>query len=189
MGIHQSIATEAGQRAHYAAIRAKLFGKPSKAANVNKVLAPVIEVQPIKARQLPMWEMGNVTFDAHVVAYRQWQVAMQQLRQFSTAGNVLIHPRDFIMPEKKRSVKEIVDEVLKDFPDITFEDLKGPRRARKFIIPRHLAWYEVHRQRPDMSYPQIGRAFGGFDHTSILSAVKKISAQKAKELAENGEIL
>lgn len=72
-----------------------------------------------------------------------------------------------------RSVKDIVDEVLQDYPGITMAQIVSVRRTRELIIPRHRCYYEVYRQRPDLSFPAIGRYFKR-DHTSIISGVKKL---------------
>jgi chromosomal replication initiator protein len=72
-----------------------------------------------------------------------------------------------------RSVKEIVDEVLRDYPGVTMADIVSVRRTRDLIAPRHRCYYEVYRQRPDLSFPAMGRYFKR-DHTSILSGVKKL---------------
>jgi chromosomal replication initiation ATPase DnaA len=82
---------------------------------------------------------------------------------------------------KYRSAKAIIEEVLSDFPGVRWADLKGPRRTREFIIPRHLAMYEIYAQKRNMSLPMIGRLFGGRDHTTILSAVRKIERMKMAE--------
>lgn len=71
-----------------------------------------------------------------------------------------------------RSVKEIIDEVLRDYPGVTMAQIVSVRRTRDLITPRHRCYYEVFRQRPDLSFPAIGRHFKR-DHTSIISGVKK----------------
>jgi chromosomal replication initiation ATPase DnaA len=85
---------------------------------------------------------------------------------------------DFEDLPKRRSTKDIVDEVLAGFPGVTWADLKGARRTKSIIYPRHLAMYEIYAQRKNMSLPMIGRLFGGRDHTTILSAVRKIERMK-----------
>jgi len=77
----------------------------------------------------------------------------------------------------KRAVADIVSEVLKDFPGIEWDDIKGIRRHRSLIIPRQRCMYEVARQRPDISLPRIGKIFGGKDHSTICHAVKKVRLQ------------
>lgn len=76
----------------------------------------------------------------------------------------------------KKPVADIIGEVLAEFPDVSWKDISGIRRHQRLITPRHKCMFEVSRQRPDLSYPSIGRIFGGRDHTSILHAVRKMDA-------------
>lgn len=86
---------------------------------------------------------------------------------------------DGIVPDgsNKRTVEAIVRDVLRDFPGITWEDVKGVRRERYLVIPRHACMKAVYEERKDLSLPTIGRLFGGRDHTTILSAVRKVEKQ------------
>jgi chromosomal replication initiator protein len=61
--------------------------------------------------------------------------------------------------------------------------MKGATRNKAIILPRHLAMWEIKQQRPDMSFPAIGRWFGGRDHSSVCHAVSKINRMK-----ESGEL-
>ncbi len=78
----------------------------------------------------------------------------------------------------KRSVAEIVSEVLNEFPGITWEDIKGIRRQKNLVVPRQRCMYEVARQRHDISLPRIGKIFGGRDHSTICHAVKKVRLER-----------
>ena len=71
-----------------------------------------------------------------------------------------------------------VDDVLQAvgvYFDLKRADLVGAGRQRKIAAPRHMAMYIV-RKLIGLSYPEIGEAFGGRDHTSIMHGVKKIEA-------------
>lgn len=104
-------------------------------------------------------------YNAHVIAYRQWQLAEEQGKEY--------------LPQPPRAdVHEIIMDVLADFPGVSIADVKGPRRNKAVVRARQLAVYEVYRRRPDLSYPQIGRIFGDRDHTTCLHAVRKISAER-----------
>lgn len=83
----------------------------------------------------------------------------------------------------KKPVSQIIDEVLADFPDVSWDEIKGIRRTRHLIAPRQRCMYEIYRQRPDLSFPSIGRIFGGRDHTTVLHAVHKVRAQREGEQA------
>lgn len=74
----------------------------------------------------------------------------------------------------KRTMREIVRDVAAEH-ELTVEDLCGPRRFRRLVIARHQAMREMRDEtRPDgsprYSYPQIGRFFGGRDHTAAYYA-------------------
>ncbi|WP_275078418.1 helix-turn-helix domain-containing protein [Rhizobium sp. AC44/96] len=75
---------------------------------------------------------------------------------------------------------DITMEVLVDYPGISVNDVRFGRRTRKVCEPRAVAMYEVKKQRPDLSYPAIGRWFGGRDHTTVLYSVRKIEAQRGE---------
>jgi chromosomal replication initiator protein len=70
------------------------------------------------------------------------------------------------------SVRDIILEVLKDYPGITYDDIIGKRRTRQFMAPRHKCMVEVYQQRPDLSLPMIGKMMKR-DHTTIIHAVQK----------------
>lgn len=74
--------------------------------------------------------------------------------------------------DKRRPVKEIVAEVLRDYPGVTWEMVKGIRRTRDLIAPRYACMVAVYNERKDLSTPSIGRVFHR-DHTVVLYAVKK----------------
>lgn len=163
---------EQAQKIHYAEVRRRLFGKPKRPASVVEE-TPAVEVAPMKAKQLPLWEYQPIQFDQHVIAFRHWQLAMQQIMRFSTTTNVHLNASDFIIPEPKKAVKDIVDEVLNEHPGWSWEDIKSKRRNRALVAVRHACMKEVHRQRPDLSFPQLGRIFNR-DHSSLLHAVGRL---------------
>ena len=53
------------------------------------------------------------------------------------------------------------------------EELTGPSRRRPLVTARQVSMY-VFRELTDLSYPVIGREFGGRDHTTVIHAVDKI---------------
>lgn len=69
-------------------------------------------------------------------------------------------------------VEEIIQTVASRF-DITVADIKGSRRTRAISEPRQIAMY-LSRKHTDLSFPELGRRFGGKDHTTVLAAWKKL---------------
>lgn len=61
-------------------------------------------------------------------------------------------------------------------------EMLGPRRPGPLALARHLAMFRVHRDH-GLSFAQIGKLFGGRDHTTCLYAVQRI-----ERLAAAGEI-
>ena len=52
-------------------------------------------------------------------------------------------------------------------------DMFSSRRSKSVVIPRQVAMY-LSKELTNLSYPEIGRNFGGKDHTTIIHASKKI---------------
>lgn len=74
--------------------------------------------------------------------------------------------------DKRRTVPEIVAEVLQHYPGVTWEDVKGIRRTRDLIEPRHACMRAVYNERKDLSLPRLGRIFHR-DHSTLIHAVRK----------------
>ncbi len=79
-----------------------------------------------------------------------------------------------------REPNDIIDAVGRYF-SVSLDDLCGKARNQKIVAPRHLAMYLL-REDGRLSYPQIGALLGGRDHTSVLHACEKITA----EIERNG---
>ena len=56
---------------------------------------------------------------------------------------------------------------------MTVQDLNGKKRNKEIVVPRQIAMY-LARELTQDSLPQIGRAFGGKDHTTVMHSTEKI---------------
>jgi len=65
---------------------------------------------------------------------------------------------------------------------VTYHDIMGPSRKAKIVSARYEAIVTVAQLRNLWSLPQIGRFFGGRDHTSILHCVKKMAVQTGETI-------
>ncbi len=74
--------------------------------------------------------------------------------------------------ETATSVEDIQRAVC-DYFGIRLADLKSKRRHRAVSFPRMIAMY-LCRERLGTSYPELGDRFGGKDHTTVISAYRKI---------------
>jgi chromosomal replication initiator protein len=77
------------------------------------------------------------------------------------------------------TIESIQREVAAYF-DVKLADLKGPKRHRAVAHPRMIAMF-LARKLTNMSYPEIGSRFGGKDHSTVISAVRKIERLCADE--------
>jgi hypothetical protein len=60
-------------------------------------------------------------------------------------------------------------------------DMISERRTKDIVLPRHVAMY-LARKMTLHSIPEIGRRFGGRDHTTVLFAIAKIDRMKNSDL-------
>ncbi|MBT8412777.1 MAG: chromosomal replication initiator protein DnaA [Boseongicola sp.] len=91
--------------------------------------------------------------------------------------------------DRKITVEEIQRKVS-DHYNIRLSDLIGPKRVRTFARPRQVAMY-LAKTMTSRSLPEIGRRFGGRDHTTIMHGVRKIEElkQQDSQIADDLELL
>ncbi|MGR3660077.1 MAG: chromosomal replication initiator protein DnaA [Paracoccaceae bacterium] len=91
--------------------------------------------------------------------------------------------------DRKVTVEEIQRKVS-DHYNIRLSDIIGPRRVRVIARPRQVAMY-LAKQLTTRSLPEIGRRFGGRDHTTIMHGVRRIEELKVldHQIAEDIELL
>jgi chromosomal replication initiator protein len=91
--------------------------------------------------------------------------------------------------ERKVTIDEIIRKVA-DHYTLRISDLLSARRARQVARPRQVAMY-LAKTLTSRSLPEIGRRFGGRDHTTVIHAVRKIEELKLtdSQIAEDVELL
>ncbi|HET9902639.1 MAG TPA: chromosomal replication initiator protein DnaA [Xanthobacteraceae bacterium] len=99
--------------------------------------------------------------------------------------------RDLVRPQEPRRVKieDIQRAVARHF-NVSRADMLSSRRTANVVRPRQIAMY-LAKTLTLRSLPEIGRRFGGRDHTTVLHAVRKIEglADKDQGLAQELELL
>ncbi|MCF8510035.1 MAG: chromosomal replication initiator protein DnaA [Rhodobacteraceae bacterium] len=81
--------------------------------------------------------------------------------------------------DRKLTIEEIQRKVAEHY-NIRLSDMIGPKRLRNIARPRQVAMY-LAKQLTPRSLPEIGRRFGGRDHTTIMHGVKKIEELMATD--------
>jgi chromosomal replication initiator protein len=99
--------------------------------------------------------------------------------------------RDLIRPQEPRRVKiEEIQRIVARQYNVSRADLLSSRRTANVVRPRQVAMY-LAKVLTLRSLPEIGRRFGGRDHTTVLHAVRKIEnlVNNDGALAEEIELL
>ena len=99
--------------------------------------------------------------------------------------------RDLIRPQEPKRVKiEDIQRVVARQYNVSRADLLSSRRTANVVRPRQIAMY-LAKTLTLRSLPEIGRRFGGRDHTTVLHAVRKIEGLVDNDnvLAEEIELL
>lgn len=91
--------------------------------------------------------------------------------------------------ERKVTVEEIQRRVSEHY-SIRLSDMIGPKRVRAIARPRQVAMY-LSKQMTSRSLPEIGRRFGGRDHTTVMHGVRRIEELKSSDsqIADDLELL
>jgi chromosomal replication initiator protein len=115
---------------------------------------------------------------------RRLEGALLRLVAFSSATNCKITiPRaeellSKLLEEEANNKKVSIENIQKtvaDHFDLRVHDILGNKRPKNIAEPRMIAMY-IARQITDFSLPEIGLAFGGRNHATVINAVKKIKA-------------
>ncbi|ACU52976.1 chromosomal replication initiator protein DnaA [Acidimicrobium ferrooxidans DSM 10331] len=148
-------------------------------------------------------EDAGVTVPATVIEFiaasitdniRELEGALTRLAAFSTlsqtgitltmAEQVLSDLISQHATQRQRTPAEVIAATAALF-NLTPEDITGASRKRPVAVARQIAMYVV-RELTELSYPEIGRAFGGKDHTTVMHAVSRVQElmQESVEIYE-----
>lgn len=81
--------------------------------------------------------------------------------------------KDLLKEPKKLITVNFIQRCIAEEFGVTLQDLKTRRRNKQVVFPRQIAMY-LSRELTDLSLPEIGEAFGGKDHTTVLHSYNKI---------------
>ena len=83
----------------------------------------------------------------------------------------LLH--DLLRANSRRLTIEEIQRKVADYFNVRLNDMVSARRARVVARPRQVAMY-LAKQLTSRSLPEIGRKFGGRDHTTVMHAVRRV---------------
>jgi len=98
--------------------------------------------------------------------------------------------RDLLRANDRRVTIDEIQKKVAEYYSVRVSDMHSPRRARTVARPRQVAMY-LAKQLTPRSLPEIGRKFGGRDHTTVIHAVRKIEELMGEEknMCEDIELL
>ncbi len=134
-------------------------------------------------------ELAGVTLDkdvSHLLAaritnnVRELEGALTRLTAHSTLTGRIIdltfarHVLRDLLHEEVRAISiEDIQKKISSYFNINIREMSSSKRSKNIAYPRQIAMY-ASKELTTMSLPEIGRNFGGRDHTTVLHAVRKI---------------
>jgi len=88
--------------------------------------------------------------------------------------------------DRRVTIEEIQRKVAEHF-NIKIAEMQSARRARAVARPRQVAMY-LAKQLTSRSLPEIGRKFGGRDHTTVMHAVRKVEELRATDASFSEDV-
>lgn len=141
--------------------------------------------------------MPVLEFLANAITHngRDLEGAINKLLAHSKLSNVPVtlemverEIRDLIRPQEPKRVKiEDIQRIVARQYNVSRADLLSSRRTANVVRPRQVAMY-LAKTLTLRSLPEIGRRFGGRDHTTVLHAVRKIEHLQTNDAALASEI-
>ena len=95
--------------------------------------------------------------------------------------------KDLIGAVNRQITVENIQKTVADYFKIKVADLFSKKRTRQIARPRQVAMW-LAKNLTSQSYPSIGDAFGGRDHTTVLHAVRTIETLRAKDNELNHDV-
>ncbi len=87
---------------------------------------------------------------------------------------------DMLASHRRQLTIANIQKTVADFYRLRISDLTSPRRSRSVVRPRQIAM-ALAKELTSHSLPEIGREFGGRDHTTVIHACRKIVALKKED--------
>ena len=154
------------------------------------------KVQHLDAKNVPLQVLE---FLAHRITsnVRELEGALNRVLAYSnlvgqaitidTTQEVL---RDLLRSNDRRITIEDIQKRVAEHYNIRLSEMHSARRARVVARPRQVAMF-LAKQLTSRSLPEIGRKFGGRDHTTVMHAVKRINELRESDsnLAEDVDLL
>ncbi len=148
-------------------------------------------------------EMEDVVLDDEVAFYiakhlrsnvRELEGALKKVLAYSAFHGLQISLemakealKDLIGSVNRQINAESIQKTVAEYYKIKVADLFSKKRTRVIVRPRQVAMW-LSKNLTSLSYPAIGDAFGGRDHTTVLHAVRTIDELRSKDNELNHDV-
>lgn len=188
-------ATPAAQRAHYDAVRARLGAMPSRTM-VRPVAA--VAVRPAAPQASAVEEIAEARRERNRIRARIYRITKAAERAGVAAPSILPKPHDppkasFRLPtmpdghDPSQLTAACIIDVVASAYGVSNAELRSDSRTAGVVLPRQIAMYLL-RVLARRSMPDIARRIGRKDHTTVLHAVRRITALIAEDAGRAGEV-
>lgn len=117
---------------------------------------------------------------------RELEGALIRVVAYASLQNLPLTPevaeealKDIVSASKNRVITvDLIQSVVASHFGVNVADMKAKKRTRALAFPRQIAMY-LTRELTDSSLPEIGEAFGGRDHSTVIHACEKIKQEAA----------
>jgi len=94
---------------------------------------------------------------------------------------------DILSANRRRITIDEIQRTVCQFYRVDRQEMSSKRRARAVVRPRQVAMYLAKVLTP-RSYPEIGRKFGGRDHSTVIHAVRLIEDLRTRDADMDGDV-
>lgn len=95
--------------------------------------------------------------------------------------------KDLIRASQRKITIDDIQRKVADYYNLRLAELLSSRRSRTIARPRQIAMY-LSKMLTTRSLPEIGRMFGGRDHTTVIHAVKRVEDLRNSDIAIDEEV-
>ncbi|OQB15282.1 MAG: Chromosomal replication initiator protein DnaA [Firmicutes bacterium ADurb.Bin193] len=99
--------------------------------------------------------------------------------ELDTANRIL---NDYFSSSHKRKIDaDYIIKQVENYFNLKDDEIKSNKRDKEYTYPRQIAMY-ICRELTQLSLPEIGKEFGGRDHSTVMHSIKKIKSIMQKDL-------
>ncbi|MFN3455194.1 MAG: chromosomal replication initiator protein DnaA [Pseudobdellovibrio sp.] len=123
---------------------------------------------------------------------RELEGNLKKIKMFSELQGISINLElaRKILSHHENNTTITIDEILRivaEYYKIRITDLKSSSRAKPIVVPRQIAMFLI-KKFLDKSLVEIGKAFGGRDHTTVINSLSKVENLQTKDLQFKSDI-